>query len=332
MRRNLNIAAIAAVILCPIVSVGQTVNIDNGVGGAGHLSVNIDSYGAYGNWNTAYVDSFQASAGGAISPTFAAGIRLFVGGDKVLLTDMPQWKAAVPGSTWEVVITTRVFNVNSTTAMSAFDVVAGEFDDCIVLSVMLRQVVSSPRPGVAYLDQFYTVMNMSPDLMDVEINRVLDADLTWGTSTGDDHVGASGEWVYQREPGANTSQAMALTSGPGGVAHDFYWAGKQSHMPTGGGPAFGYGSDTVVFDNFGLPTTWENYVAYVGYNTPGDSGLVVGQDGHIGIDWRLSIESRTMKTFVVRTMYGAVPEPASMLALGTGLLVLLRRRRRKTPT
>lgn len=328
MRRYLILSVAIAAILGPVVGLGQTVNIDNGVGGVGHLDVNIDAYGAYGNWNAAYTDNFEPAVGGSGQPTFSAGFRLFSGNDRVLLTDMPQWTGTLSGGTWARNITTPVFNVNAFTASSSFELLAGR---TAVLEFDVRQVVTSVSAGVALLEQFYTITNVSGGQLDFAMNRVLDADLIWGTSFLDDHVATPNglEWVIMHNPNS-TVQAMAMRAGPGDP-NSFYWGGKQSHQPTGGPPAFGFGSDVVVWNNFGLPTTWENYIAYVGYNTVGDSGTV-NQDAHVGLDWRLSLADNATTTLSVETVYGnaAVPEPATMLALGAGLALLIRRRRRKT--
>ena len=331
MRRYLISSVAIAAILAPAVGLGQTVNIDNGVGGAGHLDVNIDAYGAYGNWNAAYTDNFEPTGAASGQPTFSAGFRLFSGQDRVLLTDMSQWNGTLTGGTWLRTITTPVFNVNAFTASSSFEVTGAFPGDPAILSFDVRQIVSSGGAGVAILDQFYTITNVSGSGMSFNMNRVLDADLIWGTSFTDDHVAAAPglAWVVMHNPGS-TTQAMAMSAGPG-APNNFYWGGKQSHVPTGGPPAFGFGSDVVVWDNFGLPTTWENYMSYVGYNTAGDSGTFA-QDGHVGLNWHLSLGEGASTNIAVRTVYGdaLVPEPATMLALGAGLALLIRRRRRKT--
>lgn len=79
MKRQLIFAVATIAIASPFTGFAQTVNIDNGVVGVGHLDVNVDAYGAFGNFNPAYVDNFQPSSGASIQPTFSAGFRLFSG-------------------------------------------------------------------------------------------------------------------------------------------------------------------------------------------------------------------------------------------------------------
>ena len=307
MRCKISLFSCFVLLLCPVLVEAQTVNISNGVVGPGHLDVNVDAYGAYGNFNGAYVDNFQPDIGGSSQPTFSAGIRLFSGNDKVMLTDMQQWLDVfgLDAGTWSRNITSAVANSGSDTAVSSFDVMNAT--GAAVLSFDVTQTASAAtEPNVAILDQCYDITNVSGGALDFCINRVLDGDLIWGTLFDDDSVGASNPlgFVSQHEPGS-TSQAMALTAGPGSEPFTYYWGAKNTHVPTNGGPAFGFGTDVICWGNGGLPETWRNYVANVGYDTPGDSGVVTGQDGHVGLDWQLSLEDGEAVKIVIRTVYGA---------------------------
>ncbi len=306
MKRNLIFAVITAALTCPLTGLAQTVNISNGVAGVGHLDVNVDAYGAFGNFNPAYADNFQPSIGGTSQPSFTAGFRLFSGTDRVLLTDMPEWIAvfaAVPG-TWTRSITSPVSNVNSSTASSSFNVLNAAGSPR--LSFDVTQTAVSHAAGVAVLDQNYEITNVSGGPLNFTLNRPLDGDLVWDGDFLSDHVAASNPlgFVSLHEPGSIT-QAIALTSGPGGLDHNFYWGAKNTHVPTGGPPAMGFGTDLIVWNNLGLPITWRNYVAFAGYDNPGgDSGLVL-QDAHIGLDWVISLANGGVTNVNVRTVYGA---------------------------
>ena len=299
--------AITVAITWPVIAIGQTVNIDNGVVGDGHLDVNVDAYGAYGNFNAAYVDNFQPAGSTSSQPTFSAGFRLFSGTDKVLLTDMAEWLGVLPAldpATWNRNITAAVANSTSSSATSSFEVTNGA--GAAQLSFDVTQSVSAASGGVAILAQTYTITNVSGGALDFNMNRVLDADLVWDGDFLSDHVSLSDStcFVGQHEPGS-TTQAMALGSGADDTPHTYYWGAKNTHEPTGGMPAMGFGTDVIQWGENGLPATWQNYIAFVGYDTPGDSGTDAN-DGHIGLDWELSLADGESATITVRTLYGAL--------------------------
>lgn len=299
---------VAVIVVIMIWSVGcfaQTVNISNGVVGAGHLDVNVDAFGSYGNFNPAYVDSFQPPGSAANSPSFTAGFSVFIGADKALLTSMPEWIAVLPpgSETLTKVVTSPVMNVNASTAMSSFNVnTAG---GAPLLSVNVLNNANNPAAGIGVLDQVYMVTNASGGPLAFSLNRALDADLVWDADFLSDHVAVDStlRFVAQHEPGSST-QAMALAAGSVGVPNSFYWGAKNTHLPTGGPPAMGFGTDIILWNNGGLPVSWQNYAAFVGYNMPGDSGLN-SNDAHVGIDWSLNLAAGASVAVHVKTVYGA---------------------------
>jgi hypothetical protein len=306
----------------------QTVAITNAAPGAGHLTANVDAYGSYGNMNAAYLDSFEPTGSTRNGPTFSAGFMLFSGTNRVAWTSMPELLATYPTPTWTTAVTTPVANSGANTATSAFDVrtVAGG----PILSVNLTQTVSAAVAGVAALTQRYQITNTSGAAQSLIFTRNWDMDLVWDSNFLGDHVSSNNvpNWVTAHEPGS-TVQAVTIGSAGGGIAHSFYYAGKQGHTPSGGGPAMGFGTDVQIWNNFGLPTTWQNYIPNVGYNTNGDSGFV-NTDAFMGLEWRVSLGIGASTTIAVDSVYGSmVPEPATMAVLGLGALALIRRRRAK---
>jgi hypothetical protein len=64
-------------------------------------------------------------------------------------------------------------------------------------------------------------------------------------------------------------------------------------MPGGVEPAYAYGTDTQVWDAFGVPTNWRNNVANVGYDTDGQSGPQTGSDAFTGLEYIVHIPEPT---------------------------------------
>ena len=65
---------------------------------------------------------------------------------------------------------------------------------------------------------------------------------------------------------------MAEIVSLGGTAGYFYLSSKQGFDPDGSGPdpALAFGSDFLIWDNFGMPTSWRNYTAGIGHNVIGE--------------------------------------------------------------
>lgn len=327
MRTTVRYAFVAALVCAALSTNGlaQTVAITNGASGAGHLTVNVDAYGSYGNFNAAYIDSFEPTGSARNSPVFSAAMLLFSGQDRVALTSMAELNTNYSAPTWGKAVTTGVSNSGADRATSAFNVLSSL--GAPILSVGLVQTVSPANGGSAILNQIYRITNVSGSTMSFQANRNLDMDLIWDGNFENDSVGAeSPDFVYAHDSGG-IHQGVGLSSGMGNGAlhHTYYWAGKQGHTPTGGGPAMGFGTDVQVWNAFGLPASWQNYVPGVGYNMSGTSSML--GDSHAGLQWNVELTDGATVIIDVQTTYGVVPEPASLLALGAGALVLMRRRR-----
>ena len=89
-----------------------------------------------------------------------------------------------------------------------------------------------------------------------------------------------------------------------------YFGGKNGVQPAGGPPPYNFGTDTEVFDAFGVPATWLNNIAGVGYDTDGVSGTnpagsTPPEDGFIGISMgSITLGPGESTTLNVRFTYG----------------------------
>lgn len=305
----------------------------------GYLNVAPDEYGA---WTQPFAggagpndDNFNPAGtlpNGQPIPLrnvcFTSGFFLFVGTtDRELLSNSADWQAVsaagVPAFNTDATLDRQVTAANvasdvtgdgvNDTLSSAFRVfnAAGTID----LAATLVQRVRSAAPGVAVMHQTYTFTNNAANPLSASLVRALDGDLIYtAVNYANDQVGTTcnaagiGQFVFMREPDVD-STALTLYGGADGR---YYYGGKQNHTPINGPPAMGYGTDVQVWVAYGVPPTWQNYIATVGYNVDGINGNVAGTaDSFIGLDFELSLAPGASKTIRVSTTYGR-PTPASI--------------------
>lgn len=144
----------------------------------------------------------------------------------------------------------------------------------------VEQKVESLSGGVALLTQTYVLTNTWPEPADFVLLKTLDANLYWTdgdptTDFGNDTVGTGTNgsplerYVYVQEDGDPTS-AITISTTDG----DVYYGAKNGIDPDGGGPgpAMGLGTGLELFDAYGVPIGWENFIAGVGADVDGESG------------------------------------------------------------
>jgi hypothetical protein len=132
-------------------------------------------------------------------------------------------------------------------------------------------------PGVAtVLTQTLIITNNDPDPVDFTLVRSMDGDLVWDAATDptDDTVGTGGNgsscrYVFQGETGLPNTY-ITLSS----PQADVYFGAKAGVDPDGAGPCppMVGGSDGPLWDAYGVPCAWENYIAGVGTDVNGESG------------------------------------------------------------
>jgi hypothetical protein len=308
--------------------------ISNGAASDGSLQIRTDAFGSFQNILSQPDDGdmFDPPGANAGQPTFSSGLFLFVAGTyRELLSDACAWQNSDltqpppgdPSLYFEadesltrlvtdccLLSDTNGDGTNDTTS-SAFSVTGLDVN----LEFQLTQFVSEPNvDGAAYLRQDYQITNNGATPLTVTLVRSYDGDLPWSGSPphSDDWVGAAqrdGNWyVFEREPSSNR---LAVTlSSP--TPPDAYFGGKTGIDPDGpGGSAqFGFGTSNALWDAFGIPIGWRNFVAGVGYGTPGESGSQPAgstdpYDAFCGLQFDLTLQPGENRTLTLVHSYGS---------------------------
>ncbi len=345
---------IAMIAIVPsIAALGAPVSLRTGASSAvdGYLEIVPDEYGS---WAQPFAtggfgpnaDQYNPIAGFQLrAVAFSSGFFLFTpNGQRELLSDNVDWQGVADGMggppfSDDMSLTRTVTSPNvasdtngdgiDDTATSAFSV-SGTGTD---LAFTLQQRVAIFSGAVSFMQQTYGITNNGAEPIDLTLVRAFDGDLIFtSTSVANDQVGTTangaglGQYVFIQEP-LNPALAITLSGGADGR---FYYGGKDNFTPPNGGPPYDFGTDTEVWDAMGVPLSWQNNIATVGYNTNGVSGTVAGAlDAFIGLDFAFSLDPGASVSFDVFHTYGQatpVPEPSSVMLL-LGCLTLLRRRR-----
>ena len=350
MRNSMSIGrpmcAVGAILLLPSLASAGTIIIANGPNSNvdGYLSIGPDDYGGWASVGFAGAgDLFNPLGGlGALEATFTSGFFLFVPGSsqRELLSDNGLWQGIFPADasltrsiTSALVASDSSGNGVNDTLQSSFNVSGGGTN----LGFDLHQQVGSAGPGVAFLQQDYTITNLSNSPIMFNMVRAYDGDLVWNGGFENDEVGTSmhgaglGPYVFEQEASDPGVTAVTVSSLEG----NNYYGGKHGITPGGSGTTYNFGTDVQVWDAFGIPTNWENHIAGVGYDTNGVSGpfppgSTPPEDGFIGLDFLAELAPGDSTTFTVFHTYGQnfpVPAPGALALLGLAGLIARRRRR-----
>ena len=261
----------------------------NNSGVDGYLLIAPDPYGAWAppfgggtgtttdRYNPVGPETTQVAA-------FTSGHFFFVDTSaRALLSTSGDWAGTISSQTnLTVAITQNVVasdesgNGTDDTGVSAFQISGGGIGLALTFDLVqhVQSVGLGPVQG-ALLTQEYTITNLANGPIDFTLVRAFDGDLIWNGDFTDDNVGTGTNgspderYVYESEPG-DTATAITLSS-PQGSA---YSGGKHGVDPDGAGgdPAYNFGTDVQVWEDFGIPGAWQNHIAGVGYDTNGDSG------------------------------------------------------------
>lgn len=264
----------------------------------GYLDVGPDDFGSWASAGFGGVGDHFNPAGAPVSTevAFSAVTYIFVpaAGQGQFLTENASLLALGDDASLDLMVTSPIATSDTDTdgvddtAMSSFTVIGGTTN----LSIDLTQTVGLVGAGVAYVEQIYQITNNGSASVTFNMPRNVDADLLFdgGADFANDEVGTTsnaagmGPFVVQQEVGDATT-AITLSS----VAADAYYGGKNGVTPPGGPPPFNFGSDTEIWDNAGVPTTWLNSIAGVGDATDGFSGAMPAgstapEDSFIGLN------------------------------------------------
>lgn len=300
----------------------------------GYLELSPDDYGSWGSFavDPPAADAFNPAGALSLQPVgFTAGFFLFVPDrlERELLSDIEEWQLGVglPPFDTDISLERSVTSpsvASDTNGDGVSDTLESSFrvdGVSTALAFDLVQSVSSVG-GVAFLRQEYTVTNEDSAAVDLSLVRTFDGDLLWSGDFANDEVGTTmhsqtlGPFVFQQEASDPGVTAVTL-SGDGGD----YYGGKQGLEPPLGPPPFGFGTDVQVWDAYGVPDSWRSYIAGVGYDTDGTSGVAPPgstdpEDGFIGLDFPLSLGAGETTTVTVFHTWGQDTPGGCVLLLG----------------
>ncbi|MFQ5805572.1 MAG: hypothetical protein ACE5I3_03870 [Phycisphaerae bacterium] len=307
---------------------GNWEQLTNGVVGDGELEVNPDNYGAVTVWD--WVRNYDwydpTGADPRANCSFAASTFVYnpATQDRVALghhnRNLDQTYNMGAGGTlsydivWPLCSTDSNGDGLNDTATSTFHVFGGNGNYNLIFDLV--QTVSQPAAGdVSTWTKVYTITNISDEPATFLIERHNDLDLMfdnlWEDCAGAASVGGVRN-VYMREADVvpnHENLVVALSGTPGYV----YCAGRSGFDPDGpgGDDAMGFGTDFQVWNNFGIPTSWQNYTAGIGYNVDGilpeqrPPGSADPYDGFMLLQWDVALAPGESTEIEVVTTYGS---------------------------
>lgn len=299
------------------IATGTDQNVD------GFLSIAPDDFGQWASVTFSGGGDIFNPAGAflPLEATFTSALFLFVPSrsQRAVLTENPDHLGTVFDGSLTLAVTSPSVGSDTNgdtvddTLMSSFTATGTD----TALSVDLTQSVTELVAGVsAVVQQDYTITNDAAMSADLVLARVYDGDLLWDGDFSNDQVGTGTNagpgdtYVFEQE--ASDPATSVTLSSPIATS---YFGGKNGVLPGLGAPPYNFGTDTEVFDNFGVPTSWVNNIAGVGYDTDGVSGTAPAgstapEDGFAGLGFQLTLPPGATATVTVYHTYGQErPEP-----------------------
>ena len=311
---------------------GQPINLATGGDETadGYLRISTDGYGSWADpgFGNSDGDTYNPAGpdGPTTSPSFTNGFFIMreAAQERELLSTNDSWQDVGSDASMSRAITVSGEGVDTNadgvpdTRVSEFNVTSASGMD---ITIQLTQHVETVTPvggDPVALVHFDMVITNNAGAVDFEFVRHMDFDLTFnGTTFGDDNVGTgtngseADRFIYQSEAVdgvADPVTSIVFSSPDGGE----YYGGK------GGGPVqepcctkdpdcpgYGAGTDVQVWDAYGPPACWANYIVNVGLNTDGDSDTAPGGDGFIGLAIPVSLAAEGVTTVSAMLTYGS---------------------------
>ena len=180
---------------------------------------------------------------------------------------------------------------------SSFELTGSGLNLAFELTQEIEQLVN-----VSLFTQTYVITNNGPDSIDFSLLRSMDLDLVWVGDFHDDSVGTGtngtgcDRHVFQTEAGLS-STAITVSSPQG----DIYFGAKDDFSPPD------------LWNEYGVPRAWENFITGVGANVNGESGPEPAGDASVGLEIPVTgLAPGASTTVVVNITYGA-PTPGGVI-------------------
>jgi len=289
-----------------------------------------DNFGGAGHGDTEWGDAYNP-IGGAGPPaldlqeaSFTNGFYFFrrdgngQGIQRELLSNVIDWQQIfAPDTTIERTIVgdgSFFFDDNNDGLIDRLESTFTLTGAGVDLEFQLIQRIQS-IPGVAtVLTQTFFITNNAGAPIDFTLVRSMDGDLVWDAAAdpaddtvGTDSNGSKCRYVWQGESGL-PGTFVTISSEQATV----YFGAKAGVDPDGAGPCppMGGGSDLALWDAYGVPCAWENYIAGVGADVNGESGpappgCTPPCDASIGLSIPVTaLAPGASTTVIVNTAYG----------------------------
>jgi protein tyrosine phosphatase (PTP) superfamily phosphohydrolase (DUF442 family) len=318
---------------------GVETNITNGVTGPGHVDVDLDEYGSFGLFLGPNFDDHFQPFGSVdreatsidlqymfLTTTDAKVTAVALSDSKTVWTTLEGFSQAT-GVTGDRTAMTRVIT-QANTRIAANEIQSKfQIVDATVPAVDLEVSVDQKlvvNGQVTVLQQDYAIQNASSSSIDIVFDAQWDLDLSWSGPGGhawfDDvaGVGTGLCYVYQQEPGS-TTEALALADGSSDVPMTTYYTAKDGVAPPDNGtPPYMSWLEHQIWDLRGVPASWRDSLANVGYDVAGDTGMTPGNDAMIGTEYAFTLPAGATRTIRLRRHYGTVALPCVQVGVNCG--------------
>ncbi len=315
-------------------AIAAEVTIWNEVVGTGSLTVTTDDFGSFGTglgWPDLFDMGPLSEPPGEHPFTFATNLFVFVdpseigqGTHRGVLSTHPLLLGMFPDGNLHGDVTSPNVLLDTQTAASAFTLQGNSVNLHWTLTQKVSPLPDGPQGGPsAILEQTYTFTNHGDGAMEFIVVKHLDPDLPddGGTfplfhTVGVDYSELGREQVYARKLGSSVAAIVLrtredMTLDPRTV-DTVYYVGRQnmpsppgnSDYPGGACPSHDYGTDLQIWDSYGVPNCWKNFVPGVGYDVPGSSPLSVNGDSFIGLQVEVALPPGDTYEITFATVYG----------------------------